>query len=823
MRRFSFLTAPRFCFFFTNSAIPENFDVKNPFKTYFSIAFCTVLILMLSSCLKQNLPPFFATDKNGQIINNMMDLSLEARYSMLEWYKTAPFISENYKIKNSLLDSEQQQVLQKLRLQNSGKLSQQFPNLITMDTTGSFRFSPTYFTDNTLSKDSQNILKKLRNQLLRANEIIIPIKECRQKLQTLDSKNAEAFAVWAKKHNNSLKNDALILQEKLHELDKIQDALILQKRTQDTLSEAEALRKSGNGVKALDLLQEFQKENIGDQSLSLIGDTTTLAKFEDTIQNLPGQFIQQILTQKEHLLSAELTRLPLDATPDESREIFLNSTEFSFSGMLKIWLEDNRFQSVLKNTAERRSNLIQQFATLRMKLWQHTLKQNADLNHFWDTYLQFQKINDEIKIQEQKNYLIYARTFPQKDTPQSILSNVKENLFSEYLKILPQAANYYLTIGEKHSNITNKHGIALLITKMLQKMFEPVTEKTITTHSISEFTTRILALQQKSLLFLQKENLSHKLILHDLSSPTPGLGMSYTRDLDHIMQKIIVAADLPVQIMVINDFSQARDQDYIIFGGVIASYDGSETIERQNIRTALKYDEITKSDNPFYLENAKKDSAANQKFPTIYEQKVFEQIIRMNEIERLAHLRIFFNVKGPGVNNVIEINEFYSKKFLVEQSHPINDCHLKKVLHGYNKTGMQLTPSAPVSLENDRVWSTGELLDLARKDSLKMLAMKILYHLSTYPLFLAQEASETIHADKLEAGTELWGVCAAACNNLNTPQKITTIITPEFTPPAKCYAENIKDFTILQENLNNLNCTLYPRAFAALNQYLKTQ
>ena len=274
---------------------------------------------------------------------------------------------------------------------------------------------------------------------------------------------------------------------------------------------------------------------------------------------------------------------------------------------------------------------------------------------------------------------------------------------------------------------------------MLQDLIDLAGGETALTGELTGELPKIREFRELSLRILHKEILQRSLVINEMSSGIPGLGMTYARDLENILRSLLNIPGLAPLVQVADSGMPPGTQDYVIFGGIIADYNGSELVERSTMRSVIRHDEIQKVSNPDFNPEAPPTAQQRLTAKFLYRQNELEQVITVKEVERLAHLRIFFNLKGPGVAELLELNEFYSRKFALEQSHLFNDVHRRRVIEAFDSAALTV-PEAPPTLLNDRIWSTGEMLDFARKDSLNMFSLKILHQLQFFPLFLARRA-----------------------------------------------------------------------------------
>ncbi len=397
---------------------------------------------------------------------------------------------------------------------------------------------------------------------------------------------------------------------------------------------------------------------------------------------------------------------------------------------------------------------------------------------------------------------------------------LEKNLTSKFRSILPVAFKEYLSATDYAAHIANKHGICLTLCKMLQDLIDLAGGESALPGELAAELPKIREFRELSLRILHKDILQRSLVINEMSSGIPGLGMTYARDLENILRELLNIPGLAPLVQIADSAMPPGSQDYVIFGGIIADYDGSELVERSTMRSVIRHDEMQKVPNPDYNPEAPPSAPQRLTAKFLYRQNELEQVITVKEVERLAHLRIFFNLKGPGVAELLELNEFYSRKFALEQSHLFNDVHRKRVIEAFDSATLTV-PEAPPTLLNDRIWSTGEMLDFARKDSLNMFSLKILYQLQFFPLFLARRAEKLALDGETQEAAEFWGRCLAICEQLNVVPEISTLLKFEQTPTATCFAADLKNLQNRQIELQELKRNVTQKAFAQTCDYLR--
>ncbi|MFA6930583.1 MAG: hypothetical protein WCT05_09660 [Lentisphaeria bacterium] len=777
-------------------------------------------MLLLSGCRSLQLPPGIQKENGSFKSTFPNEASTEAKYAVLTWFLNTRDADSLAPGLQTYIRDLQKQAVDSSNQKLAEKLAEQAGALARLDAGGGLRFDPTVFAEDTDWMTVFNKLGFLREALKSPVSANPTETEINQIFASKQKDDAAEFRVWINANPLSIPESGILhRQELLKNLDHIQDVIALKRRLLDSLSEATALLESGNGTKALNLLDEIRKNLSESSSLSLIGDVKTLAAFERTRSELPAKIINTSLLPLEKILYQEIGKqqaLEENATSQSQ----LKEMERKFSEFLQTWQLDMRFQTSINENMERLIQFTSAAAETRSRLWTKRIEKLADQSEFWNAALEFQACRQQLSEAAAAEFSLYFKLKPAETTIENFGKIIETALCNKFLTILPGAFKEYLAAAEHAAHVTNKHGICLTLCKMLQVLTDLAGGETALPTELAGNLPQIQEFVEVSLQRLKKEGLLRSIVINEMSSGIPGLGMTYARDLENILRSMLNIPGLAPLVQVAESQVPPSTQDYVIYGGIIADYDGSELVERSTMRSVIRHDEIQKISNPDFNPEAPTSAAARLTAKFLYRQNEIEQIITVKEIERLAHLRIFFNLKGPGVADLLELNEFYSRKFALEQSHLINDVHKKRVIETYDSANLTV-PEAPPTLLNDRIWSTGEMLDFARKDSLKIFALKILYQLQYFPLFLAQRAEKLGQEGEAQEAAEFWGRCEAVCEQLNVVSEINTLLNFEQTPAALCYNNDLKKLQLRQLELQKLKKCALPEAFAQTCIYLQ--
>ncbi|NMA47915.1 MAG: hypothetical protein GX945_15270, partial [Lentisphaerae bacterium] len=183
-------------------------------------------------------------------------------------------------------------------------------------------------------------------------------------------------------------------------------------------------------------------------------------------------------------------------------------------------------------------------------------------------------------------------------------------------------------------------------------------------------------------------------------------------------------------------------------------------------------------------------------------------------------VRVFFNLRGPGVATLVEVNEFYTKKFMQEESHPFNDVRVSEVRRAYDLSELQPQGAEP-TLRYDRVWTPGEMLDWARRDSLRVLALHLLLHINRYPLFLAETAARFARDGDATEALEQLSRCFVLCQGLDVETELTVQLKQEQVPAAAAYEGCLTKLRRQRNEIRELKRTLPTQLLKQTNELLR--
>lgn len=785
------------------------------------------LLALLASCLSFGLkpPPGFERANGAFQPAFTVDTPASHRYALMTWYMSATA--------TSALPLELSRSVEQVRDQAAGELFRQWAERLTATT------APlVVLGEGAVLRQDSSVLAafgpveeglRLVDTALAGMQIPVPCEltaaEADQELywRKLSAKDRQAFQVWLQNRPLTVPDPAHFQRsEMISALATARTQLEALGRIKAAMASAELLAGGGKGTEALDALQKVREELPLDTNLALIGDNETMGRLQTLWDELPDRFTATTLDGFDvRIGQLQNGRQPSSAGGgDAGTQAALNALEKEISEFLRRYRPDSRFAAALARADERVCRLVTAAATLRSDLWRGAFQALVSRREYWDAAEHF-RLGLETLTQESSGDLeLYFSSSMAGESAKTFGDDLRDRFTAEYMQMLPQAYEELLATAERAANISNKPGFCMAVCVMLQQMNAAVNGRDKWSEALLEQVKRMEALLAKSRQTIYETYVQRSLLVNDMSSATPGVGLTYARDIETEMRMILESFAMSQQVRVVEPGMTTSPWGYTIYGGVVANFDGKESAERQAMRTVRYAGEAKRQANPDYQPDAPDAQTPRQKSPTIYIQDIYEQVIRIREVERLAQVRVFFNLRGPGVATLVEVNEFYTKKFMQEESHPFNDVRVSEVRRAYDLSELQPQGTEP-TLRYDRVWTPGEMLDWARRDSLRVLALHLLLHINRYPLFLAETAARfTRDGDATEALEQL-SRCFVLCQGLDVETELTVQLKQEQPPAAVAYEGCLTKLRRQRDEIRELKRTLPTQLLKQTNELLR--
>ena len=780
---------------------------------------------VLVSCLSTGMPPGFRKINSHARAAYSADVSDRVVFSVLTWYghEYGPQMSadvrmgydEQLKATNeSLFRAWSKDVLAScsplVRLSNSS--IELVPGC----------FTQTAEVDNNLSK-----LKLLRELVDVPLAFDIPVESCLSTDIWKGSKGAfrEQFVLWANsKKQITVPDIEGFDREAFNEtLDKLK--LVVENRKKvlaylDAFSKAK-MESAADWKKALQEATALKNALPEAIAFDIIGDTSTLMEFEQKTETLPYEYLNVSLKGIAQQLDQEKARLAkIELSTDAGTSNLLEKCETEISTLLQEVSNDERFSPSLAKLQKELEELVAICADFRSQVWKDRLDAQVKQGFFWEASLLFKEFWNELEAKANKEFELYFMVSTQGDVHRHFASILRDRLLEKYYDILPLAFNEYMKKAETAANVQGKYGISLAFTTMIREM-ATMPKGVALSEELTQKLAQAMDLRKKMEDTIREKVLRRTIFLSDMTSATPGIGLTYGKDLENELKAMLASFGMAQLVVFPEQPGTASQWDYFTYDGRVANFDGQDMTERQTTRMLRMFGESRRVANPSYVKDAGRDAPQSQTATMKYIQEESMRIIHVKELERQAHLRLFMTIRGPGFSNRIEINEFYKKIFYIEESHPFADSKVVN-LHEYYDA-MKVAPVTPEpELRYDRIWTPGEILDWARRDSLKVVALKLFYYIDGYPLFLEDKVRKLkSNADDISEALDCMAHLYILCQTIDVDSDISKFITANEAPVAASYVKSLEQLRRQRKRISSIKQQSLPNMLEMTDMLLR--
>ena len=736
-----------------------------------------VLAAAITGCRTADLPPGFS--RVGGVLQTQTShaASPEAVFSLMTWYEEANAELNPPRSWSEAVANAKAKAQNDLNEQWKAALLKVGTPLLQNDIEHVVVAMPKQLAGRTDWDRLDAILRNSKALLLTEHQITVPAEECQNDaFWSPKSRYGKTdFVTWSQNRKLVVPDAAnLDRQGLLAQIKAVESDIALKKSILEALRKAEQLNKADGQEEALALLGKTIAE-LPEKPLAVIGDETTLPLLSKRFAEQPAVCLNHAIAKAD----GQLKSLASKQNAPNFRQL-LAAAELSMSTALKKWHADDRFKNALDLSSGKLRETISQMRDMRLAACRKEMTALARKADFWGAALVYQAAVRELDIKADADFALYSLV-TDNDGATPLAKTLRQNLQKQLKSILPDAAEYLLAIAEKSADIGQRHGQAVALCIMLQNIISmaDATDES----AFADIVKKTDDICRKSTRVIMEKQLAQTVSIKDMESGQPGLGLTYTRDVTNALQALIIAFGLDRTVVIAEPGTPLTPFGYVLHNGVVADYDGSATTERQAFRTARRWGEVKRMANPEF----QKDS---QQPKDIFTQEIIEQLVHIREIERQAHIRVFISVRGPGFTTTVDVNEFYPKRFIVEESHPFNDIKVADVVTVYDLDKLKV-PDALPPLKQDRIWTTAEMLDWARKDSLQVFALKLIYHINQFPNYLATRAERFEKDGALADAVEQWAYCHVLCSLLNFDEDPATFIKSDVPPVAASYETTI--------------------------------
>ena len=770
---------------------------------------CALLLspFVLVSCFSTGLPPGFR--KTGGHVRPVYGPDVNDRivFSVLSWYKEEHGSNASAEVRASY-EEQLAAANENLFRSWSKELLATCSPLVRLNN-ASIELVPGYFMQTTEVDNALAKLMKLRELTETPQTFDIPLESCLSSdiWKGASSKFKEQFTLWANTRKRLTLPDIddfnrEAFKAKLDEL-----KLVVENRRKivaflDDFSK-EKMETPADWKETLEKASALKSSLPEGITFDIIGDATTLAEFNQKAEEIPSEYLSASLKVLASLLDQEKARLlKIERTSDAGTLTLLEKCETDISSLLREVANDVRFAKVLPKSQERIEELVSACMELRSQVWRDLLNAQANQSYYWEASLLFKSFWNELENKASKELELYFRVSTQGEVHRQFASILRDKLVEDYYRILPLAYNDYLQAAETAATVQGKYGVSYAFTTMIREM-STMPKGVALSNELAEMLAKAMELRKKMEETICEKILKRTIFLADMTSSTPGIGLTYSKDLEDELRTMLASFGMAQLVVFPEQTGTAAKWDYLTYDGRVANFDGQDMTERQTTRMLRMFGESKRVPNPSFVKDAGKDAPQSQTATMKYIQEESMRIIHVKEMERQAHLRLFMTIRGPGFNNRIEINEFYKKIFYIEESHPFTDSKVVNVHEYYD--AMKVAPVTPEpELRYDRVWTPGEILDWARRDSLKAVALKLFFFIDSYPLFLEEKARKLHASSDISDALDCLAHLHVLCQAIDVDSDISKFIPANEAPVASSYVSSLEQLRKQRKRISSI-------------------
>ena len=785
--------------------------------------------MLLASCLNFGMPPGMTRSGGQYRADFPAETSLEVKYAVLSWYADAH--ANDTGAATTAVRQERDAVGSQLFRRWSETLIQRGAPLVRIKNNCPELF-PAVFSQALSIEQGLQIIADLLERSQNGIEFEVPLEMAsspaiwrhspKRDMQSFQSMTRERKSVKVADPPDFDRDAFNALLSRLKSLLESKAKILALCDAYEKTAEISSDERLDYLKKLLDSFTEVRKSLPEDISFELIDDSSTLPRFNAILAKLPERCIEFTMSFADSTLAAErerLRRLGVTSSVETLKALAAVETEMSLA--LSDAENDDRFKTTLKNAQERIDIQANECANMRIQHWKDMLNALDQKREYWLACGEFNRFLKELQEEAKGRYGVYfTRTLPGQSV-KTLAELIRDEVVSVYMTILVHAHADYQWRAEDALNVSERFGVSFAISSLLVQM-STMPAGCALSEEIGDKLESVMKLRDAARAKITEKVLKRTISIADMTSDVPGIGLTYSRDLENELKSMLKAFGMERQVVFPENVSNDFKWNYVVFDGRVANFDGNELTERQATVSRKLFGEGRRVDNPAYdseaPENAPKETRAKVK----YLQDESMMVIHVKEVERLAHLRIFMNFRGIGVTNRIEANEFYSRKFSIEESHPFDD--MKKIATHEYFDAMSVRPVTPEpTLRYDRIWTAGEMLDWARKDSLKLASLKLFYYINAYPLSIYDKVNSYESAGRLEDALEALSHCVIQCQLQDSGGDAIARLSSAEPPAAKEYESTL---AILNRQITDIDA-LKDRSSARLldlaNSYLLAQ
>jgi hypothetical protein len=574
------------------------------------------------------------------------------------------------------------------------------------------------------------------------------------------------FVAWYQKHQGTLTLKPPLGTEVVRrDLRQLQTATAIRETVLERLLAVEELERRRKFVSALADVEKLADDKEAENALRTLHDTETVQRIVDKRTFLPQNAVSE---ECEYL--GIYYRRPLDrlmptladewtAKDRDEAERLVHVLEARLSQRLTKWQADTRFAGALRRYATDIRELVQTALDGRVGLWEMALRGEEGPLRAWRQYELLKPWLASLRDYSGAGGVAfrYVDEGMEQATPLSrtALQVAQERLLPVYAAALPETFAAWQRFSEQQVNLYLRHGIDLAVADRILEMASVFPADAVP----AAVADAVRWAKDRSVASLDRfvaKDAGCSIRIEPMSSAISGLGLTWARDLESSLREMLVRSGYQtfVRVTPVGGEGEKLPRTLVIDRGRIADFSADDTTEKTTMREVTEYGE-PKAVDAGHLRGE-------------YAQDVMRRAIHSLIIERVAHVRVQFQLHCGDTTQDVEVNRFFRKQFVQETSHPFLDMAVVETRQAERRSELQ-PASQPLQLRSDRVWTASEMLDWARRAALAEMAMQVEVFLGNYPLSLVQQAETATKGEDWLAATDAWGYATACLSRLREP------------------------------------------------------
>ena len=549
------------------------------------------------------------------------------------------------------------------------------------------------------------------------------------------------------------------------ELGQLVAAVAVREAVLERLLRAEELERRRKFPEALQAVEAIAADAAASKALGLLGDTEISRRIQEKRRFLPQTTVsaecESLRRYHRQPLSQALRELARDgdgSLANVHRRV--RALERRLSQRLTQWQADTRFEPALRRYGSEIQDLIKAALAGRLAAWEAELREIPPPLRSWEQYEKLAIWLAGLRKYSSPGGVAYrfadANTDRSNPLARPVLQVAEERLLPIYAAGLAETFVAWRAFAERQVSLHLRHGVDLAVAERILAMAgifpEAAVPAAIQEH-IRWGKERIASSLDR---FLANEA-ACSIRIEAMTSATAGLGLTWSRDLEARLRDVLARTGHQAfaRVVPVDGPDEKLPRSLLVTRGRIADFSADETTEKASIREVV--------------EVAEPKRIGDGKGKDRYAQEVSRRAIHALTIERVAHVRVQFQIQlGDGKEDV-EVNRFFRKQFVQESSHPFLDMAVVETRKADRKSALPLA-SAPLRLRSERVWTPSEMLDWARQDTLTEMAERVCHRLEAYPLQLVFRAQEATKQEDWLAAADAWGYAVAYLSRLQPPK-----------------------------------------------------